>query len=127
MSRFKVHTYEELTLHISQLDGLKHTQEIELKNNAKELYESLRLKNIIKRTVKDLANDKEFREDGFKATTNFIVGKIFNKSNSAKGVITTFIIEKLVAPLIKNNKEKIISFITDLFTRHKSKEESQSF
>jgi hypothetical protein len=106
MSRIKLHTYEELTLRVSQLDSLKYKQEIELKNNVKELYESLRLKNIIKRTVKDLANDSEFKEDGFKVATNFIVGKIFNKNNSTKGTITKFIIEKVVAPLIKNNKEK---------------------
>jgi hypothetical protein len=125
MSRIKLHTYEELTLRVSQLNSLKYKQEIELKNNVKELYESFRLKNIIKGTVKDLANDSEFKEDGFKVATNFIVGKIFNKNNSTNGTITKFIIEKVVAPLIKNNKEKIISFITELFAKRKSKEESQ--
>jgi hypothetical protein len=125
MSRLNIHTYEELTLRISQLNNLKQEQETELKKNAGELYESLRLKNIVKKTIKDLANDSEFKEDGFKAATNFIIGKIFNKNNSAKGAIMTFIMEKVVAPLIKNNKEKIISFITELFTKYKKKEESQ--
>src|ERR1017187_1114693 len=114
MSRSKIHTYEELTHRITELTTIKDAQEIELKSNVKELYESFQLKNILKNTVKDLANDKGFSQNGFKAATDmatdFIVGKIFNKNNSIKGFITTLLVEKLLTPLIKNNKDKILSF-----------------
>ncbi|HEX7412736.1 MAG TPA: hypothetical protein VF411_01735 [Bacteroidia bacterium] len=128
MSKSKIHTYEELTHRITELTTIKDAQEIELKSNVKELYESFQLKNTLKNTVKDLANDKEFSQNGFKTAadmaTDFIIGKIFNKNNSIKGFITTLLVEKLLTPLIKNNKDKILSFITDLFIKHKNEEES---
>ena len=128
MRKPKIHTYEELTLRITELITIKDAQEVELKSNVKELYESFQLKNILKNTVKDLTDDKEFSQNGFKATTgmatDFIIGKIFNKNNSVKGFITTLIVEKLLTPLIKNNKDKILSFITDVFAKYKNKEES---
>jgi hypothetical protein len=123
----KIATYEELTLRINQLNSIKDTQEIELKNNLNQVYQKFQLKNILKETVKDLAGDAEFRGDSFKAATgvatDFIVGRLFNKNNSIKGFITTFLIEKLVTPLIKNNKDKIISFITDLVSKYGHKKE----
>lgn len=127
MSNSKITSYEELTIRIAQLNQQKEAQEIELKNNLKTVYESFQLKNIIKNTVKDLATDKDFRDDSFKAAgtmaTDFIVGKVFNKNNSIKGFISTLLVEKLAVPLIKNNKDKIISFITNLMSREKHKDE----
>jgi hypothetical protein len=123
----KTYTYNELTLRINQLNSLKDAQEIELKNNVNEIYKRFQLKNIIKQTVQDLANDVEFRGDGFKAATNvatdFVVRRLFNKNNSIKGFITTILVEKLVTPFIKNNKDKIISFVTDLVSKYGSKKE----
>ena len=126
MNKNNIHTYEELTLYINQLNSLKETQEIELKKSLNEVYKNFQLKNIIKKTVKDLANDTEFREDSYKAAgnmaTDFIVGRLFNKNNSIRGFITTILIEKLVTPLLKNNKDKVLTFITDLFAKFKEKE-----
>ena len=123
MNKRNIYTYEQLTFHISQLNSLKEKQEIDLKDNFKKVYQSFQPKNILKETVKDLANDVEFRENSFKAAdglaTDFIVGRLFNKNNSIKGFITTILIEKLITPLIKNNKEKVFSFIIDLFARFK--------
>ncbi|HXU28249.1 MAG TPA: hypothetical protein VN698_13540 [Bacteroidia bacterium] len=123
----KIATYEELNLRINQLTVVKNAQEIELKNNLNRVYQKFQLKNILKETVKDLAYDAEFRGDGIKAAgnmaTDFVVGRLFNKNNSIKGFITTLLVEKLVTPLIKNNKEKIISFVTDLITKYGHKKE----
>ena len=76
MSRTKIHTYKELTLRIAELSNLKEAQEAELRHNVRETYEHFRLKNILKRTVKDLAHDEEFVNDGFKAAANFVIGKL---------------------------------------------------
>ena len=122
MSRTKIHTYKELTLRISELTDLKEAQEAQLKHNAREAYEYFRLKNILKRTVKDLAHDEEFVNDSFKAGANFIIGKLFDKNSSVKRFVTSVLLEKLITPLIKNSKEKIVSFITDLFAKHGNKE-----
>ncbi len=123
MTNTKITTYEEVTLRIAQLNAVKDAQEIELKNNLKEVYENFQLKNIIKNTVKNLASDKEFRQDGVTAATglaaDMVLGRLFNKNNSLKGYITTLLIEKLALPFIKNNKEKIFSFISNLVSKHK--------
>src|SRR6185437_15102266 len=118
MRTTKIHTYNELSLRINQLNDLKDKQEIALKNDVKELYQRLQPKNIIKETAKDLANDTEFRGNSLKAlkniATDFVVGRLFNKNSSVKGFIATVLVEKLVAPLIANNKTKIVDFITNL-------------
>ncbi|HTA61236.1 MAG TPA: hypothetical protein VK835_02220 [Bacteroidia bacterium] len=123
----KITTYEELTLRINQLNGIKDAQEIELKNNLNQVYQKFQLKNILKETVRDLANDAEFRGDGFKAAgnmaTDFVVGRLFNKNNTIRGFIATLLIEKLVTPLITNNKDKILSFISDLVSKFGHKKE----
>ena len=127
MSMPKINTYNELVLHINQLNSLKDVQEIALKNDVKEVYQKFQLKNIIKETVKDLANDAEFRENSFKAVkniaTDFVVGRLFNKNNSVKGFITTMLIEKLVAPVIVNNKNKIVDFVKNLVSKYSHKKE----
>jgi len=122
MSKPKIHTYKELTLRISQLTDLKETQEAELKHNVREVYEHFRLKNILKRTVKDLAHDEEFINDGFKAGANFVIGKLFDKNSSVKRFVTSILLEKLITPLIKNSKDKKVSFITNLVAKHGNKE-----
>ena len=124
MSKHKIDTYEQLSLRIIELSTLKTVQELELRNNVKEAYEHYKIKNILKRTVKDLAADDEFKENSFKAATSFILGKLFSKNNQPKGFITSLLIDKLITPLIKNNKDKIISFINNLFSKHKKEEEA---
>ncbi|HKC66860.1 MAG TPA: hypothetical protein VKG26_01390 [Bacteroidia bacterium] len=125
----KISTYEELTIRINQLNSTKDAQEIELKNNINQLYKKFQLKNIIKETIKDLAHDTEFREDGFRAAkgmaTDFVIGRLFNKNNTIRGFITTILIEKLVTPIIKNNKDKILAFISDLVSKFGSKKEEE--
>ncbi len=125
----KIHTYDELTVRINQLTSLKDAQEIALRNDVKELYQRLQPKNIIKETVKDLANDAEFRGNSFKAVknvaTDFVVGRLFNKNNSVKGFLATLLVEKLVAPLIANNKTKIVDFITNLVSKFSHKKEEE--
>lgn len=127
----KIQTYNELTLRINELTSLKDAQEIALKNDVKELHKKLQLKNILKETVKDLIQDEEFRGNSFKAVkgiaTDFVVGRIFNKNSSVKGFIATMLVEKLVAPLIANNKNKIVDFVTNLVSKfsHKKEEEKE--
>jgi len=122
MSKPKINNYKELTIRISQLSDLKDGQEAELRQNVKEVYESFRLKNILKRTVKDLAHDEEFINNSFKAGANFVIGKLFDKNSSVKRFVTSILLEKLITPLIKNSKDKIVSFITDLFAKYGHKE-----
>jgi len=122
MSKPKIHSYEELTLRISELTNLKEIQEAQLRQNVRETYEHFRLKNILKRTVKDLAHDEEFVNDGFKAAAGFVMGKLFDKNSSVKRFVASILLEKLITPLIKNSKDKIVSFITDLLAKHGNKE-----
>jgi len=120
-------TYEGVTERIAQLNLIKDAQERELKNNLKEVYQNFQLKNIVKNMVKDLANDTEFRQDGMSAVTgmatDLVIGRLFNKNNSIRGYITTLLVEKLALPFIKNNKEKIFSFISNLVSKEKHNDE----
>jgi hypothetical protein len=127
MSTTKINSYNELTLRINQLTSLKDAQEIALKNDVQELYKRLQPKNILKETIKGLANDEEFRGDSFKAVksiaTDFVVGRLFNKNSSVKGFIATMLVEKFVAPLIEKNKGKIVDFVANLVAKYSSKKE----
>jgi hypothetical protein len=127
MIHFKINTYEDLTARVAELNSIKDKQELELKSNLKKVQQSFQLKHLLKSTVKDLANDKEFRQDGIKAATgmatDLVLGRLFNKNSSVRGFITTLLVEKLALPLIKNNKDKVLSFITDLLAKHKNKDE----
>jgi hypothetical protein len=127
MSMSKIHTYDELSLRINQLNSLKDAQEIALKNDVQELYKRLQPKNILKETVKDLANDEEFRGNSFKAAksmaTDFVVGRLFNKNSSVKGFIATMLVEKIVAPLIEKNKGKIVDFVANLVAKYSGKKD----
>ncbi|MEO8761313.1 MAG: hypothetical protein ABI388_08220 [Bacteroidia bacterium] len=127
MTNTKPSTYEEATQRIAELTIIKNVQEIELKNNLKEVYQNFQLKNIIKNTVKDLTHDKEFRQDGVSAVTglatDMVIGRLFNKNNSISGFISTLLVEKLALPFIQNNKEKIFSFISNLVSKEKTSNE----
>ena len=59
MNNIKITTYEEVTQRIAQLNAKKGIQEIELKNNLKEVYENFQLKNILKKL---LLSEKYFRK-----------------------------------------------------------------
>jgi hypothetical protein len=127
MTNSKITTYEEVTRRIAELNAVKEAQEVELKNNLTEFYQNFQLKNILKNAVKDLAADKEFRQDGITAATgmatDLVIGRLFNKNNSIRGYITSLLVEKLALPFIKNNKEKIFSFISNLISKHKDNDE----
>lgn len=129
MNKYKIHTYEELIHQIKEVNSDRDRQETEIKSNVTALYKKFQLKNIIKETVKDLANDTEFKEDGFRATTNvatdFVLGRVFNKNNTVGGFIKVLLIEKLIVPLFEKNKDKITSFFTDIISKFtdKNKEE----
>jgi hypothetical protein len=127
MTNTRINSYEEVTQRIAQLNTIKDAQETELKNNLKAVHQNFQLKNILKNTLKDLAGDKEFRKDGISAATGFatdmVVGRLFNKNNSIRGYITTLLVEKLALPFVKNNKEKIFSFISNLVSKHKDNDE----
>jgi hypothetical protein len=127
MTNSKITTYEEVTRRIAELNAVKEAQEVELKNNLTEVYQNFQLKNILKNAVKDLAADKEFRQDGITAATgmatDLVIGRLFNKNNSIRGYITSLLVEKLALPFIKNNKEKIFSFISNLISKHKDNDE----
>ena len=74
MSKVKLHTYRQLAERIEELNDAKQKQENELKGKLEQVYESFKLKNIIKKTIKDLAHEKEFKEDAFTLGANAIAG-----------------------------------------------------
>ena len=122
-----IRTYEDASARIAELTLVKNKQEEALVKNLKDFYESHQPKNLIKKAVRDLAHDNEFKEDGVLAAknvaTDLIVGRLFNKNNSVKGYITTFLIEKLALPFLKKNKDKILSFVNQILpSEHKSNE-----
>jgi len=121
MSKIKLHTYQQLVHCIAELEETKQKQENWLKNNLEKFYESFKLKNIIKKTIKDLAHDKEFKEDAYTfaiySVVDFFVKKGFDKVVKYKDVII---------PIVKKYKEKIPAFIRSLFSSNSSKTEPNS-
>lgn len=118
-----IHSYDELKKRIVQLEAVVDEKEDAIKTDVELIYQELQPKNLVRNLVKDVAGDEHLKAEGTHAlgsmATDFMIKKIFNPKNTIKGFLASLLVEKVALPLIKNNKEKITSFIGKMVPKKK--------
>ncbi|MBC7383791.1 MAG: hypothetical protein H7296_12500 [Bacteroidia bacterium] len=103
----------ELKHEIMKLNYMKEEQEITLRNNVKEIYYSLQLSTIIRKTVNELSEDTHLKKTvvtkGIEMGSSFLLNKfMFKNGTGVKGFLVGIGLKKLVS-IILSRKQKNIS------------------
>jgi hypothetical protein len=124
MAKTKITSYDQLHQHIAELVSEREKTETLIVNEVMEIYNLVQNPGIlIKRTVSDLASDKNFRTDilkiGVSLTSNIISGRM---SGTASGIgsIVSFLLKKVSGDEGKFNLANLGGFISKLIPWKKS-------
>lgn len=107
----------ELKHEIMKLSYLKAEQELALRRDLKELYYSMQVSTLIKRTVKDLTEDDNIKttavEAGLNIGSGFILDKLLlRKGYGIKSYLLNMGLKKLVSYFTHNGKaQKLLARI----------------
>jgi len=121
--------HTQLMYAIMQVNASKAEQEEEIKYQLKEIYYSFQPATLVKNALKSAMHNPETQKNLAQAAleigTDFIISKVFKKSNSLKGFLTSILMEK-VAGFAFNGKSEFINNgidkLGDLFKKFKSGE-----
>lgn len=99
----------ELKHEIMKLSSLKADQELILKRDLKEIYYSMQISTVIKRTVRDLTEDDNIKstavEAGISLGSGFILDKLLlRKGYGIKSYLMNVGLKKLVSYFTHNGK-----------------------
>jgi hypothetical protein len=101
----------DLHLRIMKLNNLKEEQELVIKRNVKELVYSMHPSMMIKNLLNKFTGDQEAKSDlksiGINLGKDFLITKLFGKSGSLKGFITSLFVKKATDYVINNHSETI--------------------
>ena len=122
----EINNHLELKRMIMKLNYKKAEQEEEIKFHIKELYYSFHPLTIIKNGLNSVLHTPEITDDiknvGVNVGLDYLIGRIFKRSTSIKGFITSMIVEKLAEKLLTKNPDLIkngINIVADLIGRFK--------
>jgi hypothetical protein len=92
----------ELRHAMMRLNSLKEDQETELRRHLKEIYYSLQLSTVIRRTVKDIGADKDIKasalQTGISIGSGFILDKLLlRKGYGIKSYLLNLGIKKVIS------------------------------
>lgn len=112
----------ELRHAIMKLNNRKEEQEEQLRRNLKELYYSLQLSTVIRRTVRNIGADKELKasalETGINIGSGFLLDKLLlRKGYGIKSYLVNLGVKKLVSYFAAGHTLK------DLFSKKKHQEQ----
>lgn len=103
--------HTQLMYTIMQVNSARAEQEEEIKHKFKELYYELHPSVLLKKAVGKLLHTPEvpqkLLQSGLALGADFIIGRMFKKSASIKGYLTSMIVEK-VADYALNSKSEFI-------------------
>jgi hypothetical protein len=101
----------DLHYRIMKLSNLKEEQELVIKRNVRELVYSLHPSMMIKNLLNKLGGDKETRSNlktlGLNLGKDFLINKIFGRSGSLKGFITSLFVKKATDYMINKHSDTI--------------------
>lgn len=100
-----INSSTDLKLQIMKLNMLREDQEIALKRELKEIYYSMQLSTIIRRTVKDLTSDPEVKTTALQTAIGVGSDLLLNKILLRKGA-------GIKSYLINMGLKKLISYFT---------------
>jgi hypothetical protein len=116
ITNHEVHSTTDLKHRIMKLNAMKAEQELELKRDLKEMYYSLQLSTMIKKTVRDLSTDPEVKTNAIETTinigSNFLLDKLLLRRGSGiKSYLINAGLKKLVSYFTSGHR------ITDLIQK----------
>lgn len=111
-------SYAELKARIAYLDSIKEEQEEVLKENIREVYESLQPAELIKKAIYNIGHDEELVHDaghlGASMGLNFAIGKLFGQDKSIGGFLKTVVAKQVVSFIYKKYEPQVGDFLGQL-------------
>jgi len=127
-SEISIQNDTDLHHRIMKLNYLKEEQELVIKRNVQQLIYSMHPSMIFKNLVNKFTGDQEAKTDlksiGLNLGKDFLISKLFGKSGSLKGFLTSLLVRKATDYVVKNHSETIsngISKVTDYIKDIKAK------
>jgi len=104
-----ISTSTDIKHQIMKLNALKEEQEELLKRDLKEIYYSLQISTMIRRTIKDLSEDQEVKSSALQTAiglgSGFILDKVlFKRGAGLKSYLINAGIKKLISLFTSGNK-----------------------
>ena len=114
MENIDIYDHASLVTQIQQLRTLKKIQEEELKNCFSEFVDSLNPVTLVKKSLHDLADNKEVQFDlakvALNTASNLVIDSLFGKYKSIKGFLSAVMVEGVSNNFINNSSIKVLSF-----------------
>jgi len=113
MSQQQITIENDTDLHhrIMKLNNLKEEQELVIKRNVRELVYSLHPSMMFKNLLNKFTGDKEtttnLKSMGLNLGKDLLISKIFGKSGSIKGFITSLLVRKATDYVMNNHSEAV--------------------
>lgn len=103
--------HTELHARIMQLNSLRAEQELAIKRNVKEIVYSMHPTVMIKNAFKKFSEPGEVADNlksaGIAVGSDLLIGKIFGKGVTLKGVVSQFLLRKVVNYVVTNHSDTI--------------------
>ena len=123
----KITNQDDLTERIVRLTLEKENRGDELKREMKEIYDSVSSGEILKSVLHKFTDDKEVKTGLAKAGVNtgidYLAGKIFGRSSSIKGYVSSILFGKLAGYLINKYSPAVINRIVKAAKKDEDKTE----
>lgn len=111
-------SYEDLKRRVAYLESVKDEQEETLKENIREVYQSLQPAELIKKAIYNIRNDEELVEDsthlGVSLGLDLLVGKIFEKDDSAGSKLKAFAAKQVISMIYKRYEPRVHLLLGEL-------------
>jgi len=96
---------------IMKLNYLKEEQELVIKRNVRELvysiHPSMMLKNLLNKFTGNQEAKSDLKSIGINLGKDFLITKLFGKSGSLKGFLTSLLVKKATDYVVNNHSETI--------------------
>lgn len=114
MENTDIYDHATLIKHIHYLRDVKNVQEEELKSCFNGFVDSLNPVTLVKKSLHDLAENKEVQFDltkvALNTASNLVIDQLFGKYRSIKGFLSSVMIEGVSNTFINGSSLKILSF-----------------
>jgi hypothetical protein len=104
--------HTQLMYTIMQVNAARAEQEVEIKQQVKEIYYSIQPATLIKKAVENVLHSpdtqKSLAQVGIAMGTDFLISKFFKRGTSLKGFFSSMVVEK-IADYALNSKSDFIN------------------
>ncbi|MBI2269114.1 MAG: hypothetical protein HYU69_02020 [Bacteroidetes bacterium] len=126
-----INNYIDLQRRIMQLRVQKYDQEQELKKGIKEIYYTIHPLTILDNLLHKLSQNNEVKRDlksiSLNAWASYFIGRIFGRSTSLKGFLSSVIIEKVAVPVLDKYSTSIFNSLNNFIKRFINRHDSGNY